>query len=145
MRSNRPSVRRSVGPSIRQSIAGFSLLEAVVAVMIVGLASVSALAAFGAQFRAAARVRNALEAEALAQERLSAIVVTPSIAFPSLPDSLRSGEFPPPFNRYHWEATARSVRNEAALFDITATVLWVGGSYRLDSRLYRPVSVVPRK
>jgi hypothetical protein len=115
--SHRPPVRRSTRPSaterpqergarlgaresfrVRPSTeAGFALLEAVVAVTIVGLAVVSSLAAFGAQLRGADRARIALEAEALAQERLSALVLAQSAAVRSLPDSLRSGEFTPPF------------------------------------------------
>ena len=50
--------------------SGFSLLEAVVALAIVGVTAVGALAAVGAELRAADDARTTLEADALAVYRM---------------------------------------------------------------------------
>src|SRR6059036_69164 len=49
---------------------GFTLLEVVVALAIVGIAGVAALEAFGAEVRGADKTQQALPAAALAEERL---------------------------------------------------------------------------
>lgn len=131
-------MRESLGNS-----AGFTLLEALVAVTIVGLVAVSSLAAIGAQLRIADRARIALEAEALAQDQLTAVRLLPANDLNPIPDSLRHGTFDPPFDRYSWEHTVREVSGQPGLFDIAAVVTWGDGSYALRSRIYRP-SALPR-
>ncbi|MGE5731089.1 MAG: type II secretion system protein, partial [Gemmatimonas sp.] len=49
---------------------GITLLEAVVAIAIVGMTSVAALEAAGGEMRTAERARRAIEVEALASSRL---------------------------------------------------------------------------
>mgnify|MGYP001205221527 CR=1 FL=1 len=51
--------------------AGFTLLEAVVALAIVGTVAIGALEAYGAEARAATRARASAPAAAIARERLS--------------------------------------------------------------------------
>ena len=117
---------------------GFSLLEAVVALAIVGVASVGALAAFGAELRTADRGRRALEANALAEERLAHLRLLPRAELDPLRDSLRKGQFPKPFDQYHWEISTRSVPNRPDLFDLAVTVKWDDRSYTEATRAYRP-------
>jgi prepilin-type N-terminal cleavage/methylation domain-containing protein len=117
---------------------GFSLLEAVVALAIVGLASVGALAAFSAELRTSDRARRALEANALAEERLAELRLLPRVELAPLTDSLRKGKFPQPFEEYRWEASAGSVRSRDDLFDLAVTVHWEGGAYAEATRAYRP-------
>jgi prepilin-type N-terminal cleavage/methylation domain-containing protein len=117
---------------------GFSLLEAVVALAIVGLASVAALAAFGAELRTSDRARRALEANALAEERLAQLRLVPRRELDPLADSLRQGAFSPPFAEYRWEASSRSVRGRDDLFDLTVAVRWPEGAYTEATRVYRP-------
>ena len=121
---------------------GFSLLEAVVALAIVGLAGVGALAAFAAELRTTDRAAHALEANALAEERLARLRLAPRRELEPLADSLRGGRFAPPFDAYAWEAASRPVSGHDDLFDLSVEVRWDAGAYAESTRLYRPVPVV---
>lgn len=64
---------------------GFALLEAVVALAIVGMATVGAVGAIGAQVRAADAAVAALEADALAEDRLARARLLPPESLEQLP------------------------------------------------------------
>jgi len=130
--------RAAESPSRRAAERGFTVLEALVAVTIVGMTAVASLATFGRQLQAGARAEAALEAEALADEQLARLRLLPVVALQALPDSLRSGTFPPPFERYRWTSTIRARLHEADLHEATATVRWDGGEFAVSTRLYRP-------
>jgi type II secretory pathway pseudopilin PulG len=125
----------------RTAEGGFSLLEAVVALAIVGLAGVSALAAFGAELRTTERAGRALEAAALAEERLAHLRLAPRRDLDPLADSLRRGRFAAPFGDYAWEATSRSPSGRTDVLDLTVDVRWQDGAYGERTRIYRPVPV----
>lgn len=118
--------------------AGFTLLEATVAVAIIGLVAVGALAAFAADSRASSKANELLPAAALAEERLARLELADVRELDMLPDSLAHGQFDEPFGDYAWSASASPVRDELALYDFSATVTWSGGSYTLHRRRYRP-------
>lgn len=122
-----------------RSQRGFSLLEALIALTIVGLAAVAGLSAFAAQLRAAERTRTALEAQSLAEEQMAQLRVLPARSYRSLPDSLRHGHFAPPFERYEWRRAVRARPGMPDLFSASVEILWAGGSYALETRLYRPL------
>jgi len=122
---------------------GFSLLEAVVAVAIVGVASVSVLAAFGGEVRTADRARTALEAEALAVDRLTTVRLLTLDELDDLPDSVSTGRFTPPFDRYRWEIDVRRLSGQRDLHQVSVLVAWPEGEYALETRLYRPPPVSP--
>jgi hypothetical protein len=135
------------GRVVIRSEGGFTLLEAVVAVTIVGLAAVSSLAAFGAELRAGGRAQRALELEALADEALARIRLLPVASLVSLPDSLRSGYFAPPFETYHWMSLVSPVIGEPGLYDVSIVVRGsddapIGApaapTRQISTRLYRP-------
>ena len=121
---------------------GFTLLEAMIAVVIVGLAGVAALETVGAELRTASRTRHALHATALAEHRMETLRVLPPSGLRTLPDSLERGTFAPPLERYGWTATVREVPGEAGLYDAQVVVRWDGGSFPLRTRLYRPDPVL---
>lgn len=133
------------------SRAGFTLIEAAVAVTIVGLAAVASLAAFGAELRAGDRARTALEVEALLEEQLSLTRLLPTQSLISLPDSLTRGEFLPPFERYAWSRSVRVVPGTPGLFDVTVRVRRAAdrsteddsrtGEWSIATRLYRSAAV----
>lgn len=122
----------------RRADGGFSLLEAVAALAILGVAGVAAVAALGAELRTTEQVSRALPAVALARDRLAAIRLAPPEDLDRLPDSLAHGSFPPPFEDYRWEASARSLSDEDELFSVRVRVIWEAGDYPLETRLYRP-------
>ena len=120
---------------------GFTVLEAAVAVAIIGMISIGALAAFSADLRAAQRAQDLLPASALAEERLAALELADPTRLAMLPDSLTRGRFGPPFERYEWTASARPVRGERSLYDFAVRVRWETGEYTLARRRFRPPPV----
>jgi prepilin-type N-terminal cleavage/methylation domain-containing protein len=122
-----------------RSDRGFSLIEALIALTIVGLTAVAGLSAFAAQLRAAERTRTALEAQSLAEEQLARLRILPARAYRSLPDSLRHGRFAPPFDRYQWRHAVRSRPEMPDLFAASVEIVWPEGRYALETRLYRPL------
>lgn len=117
---------------------GFTLLEGVVALAIVGVVAVAVLGAFAGDLRATERVRHALVAEALAEQRLATVRLLEVRELTRLPDSLRRGSFAAPLDGYRWTIDARRVRNEQGLFDLVVRIEWAGGAYALASRGYAP-------
>lgn len=119
--------------------AGFTLLEAAVSLVIVGMVAIGALHASAAESRAAVRARAAAPAAALAAERLSRLQLAPPQALRALPDSLRRGALVAPAGRYDWLASASRVDGESDLYTLRVEVSWRGGSYALATRAYRPI------
>lgn len=117
---------------------GFTILEAVIALAIVGLAGVSALEAMGGEVRAATRTADAYTLSALAQDRLALIALASPRTLASLPDSLARGTFPEPFAAYRWTATSRAVPGERDLYDVSVTIIG-DHEFVVRTRFYRPV------
>jgi prepilin-type N-terminal cleavage/methylation domain-containing protein len=126
----------------RRSRHGFTLLEAVIALAIIGAAVVGVLGAFGGDVRAAERSRTALTVSALARSRLARVEIATAAELATLPDSLAHGAFDAPFEGYQWKATSRAVPGEPDLYDLRVTVSWNDGQSELRSRRYRPVPLV---
>jgi len=122
----------------RRDRRGFTILEAVIALAIVGLAGVAALEALGGELRAADRAGSVSTAAALAQDRLAALTVLPALDLSPLADSLARGAFSEPFADYRWSATVRPALGEADLYDVAVAVAGRGTDYTVATRLYRP-------
>ena len=120
---------------------GFTLLEAAVAMTIIAIVGVAALAAFGADLRAASRAHEALPAAALARERLATLNLVAANELRRLPDSLARGTFVKPLDTYAWRASVKEVRGEPALVELTVRIEWAGGAYVVTERRYRPTMV----
>ena len=118
---------------------GFTILEAVIALAIVGLAGVSALEAMGAEVRAADRAAEAYTLAALAQDRLAVIALVSPRALSPLPDSLARGTFPPPFEMYRWTDSVQPLAGGRWLYDVTVTISGDRRDYTARTRLYRPL------
>lgn len=130
--------------SARADRRGFTILEAAVALSIIGMAAMGALSSFGSEMRAGSRAQLALPAVALAEERLAVFQIVPASRMSALPDSLRRGRFAPPLERYAWTAHASAVNGEPDLYDVTVRVSWTEGEYELRSRIYRQPPRVAR-
>jgi type II secretory pathway pseudopilin PulG len=111
---------------------GFVLLEAVVALLVIGLATAGALELFSAHLRAAGRQPGLVTAAALAQDRMAAVRLLPPEGMRTLADSLARGQFAAPFADYRWRATTVGQRGEN-LYEIRVDVYWRDGSYDLAS------------
>lgn len=124
---------------------GISLLEAVVAVAIVGMTAISALESVGGGMRTAEKSRRAIEAEALASSRLEFMDLLTERELQSLPDSVRSGKFPKPLDEYAWTTTAAPLDEQAGVYDVHVTVTWPTGSYAVKTYLYRQPAFATRR
>lgn len=116
---------------------GFVLLEAAVALLVIGLATAGALELFSAHLRAAARQPALVAAAALAQDRMAAVRLLPPEGMRRLADSLARGRFAPPFAAYQWRTVATRARN-ANVYEIRVDVSWSGGSYTLATSASAP-------
>lgn len=112
---------------------GFVLVEAVVALLVVGLVAAAAVELLGADLRAARREPALLTASALAQDRMAGLLLLDDEALERLPDSLAAGRYPAPFTAYAWRSTVQRASDEK-LYDVHVQVYWSGGSVVLDSR-----------
>ena len=116
---------------------GVTLFEAVAAMAIVGIVSIAALEAVGSQMRTAEHARRAVEASALAQQRLDWLDFMNEGNLRSLPDSVRAGKFDAPLSEYSWTTTANPVATQAGVFDVAVKVSWPENSFELRSYVYR--------
>ena len=117
---------------------GFTILEALVALAIVGLAGVAAMEALGGELRTADRARQVYRATALAEDRMAAVQLLSATELATLPDSIAKGAFRAPFETYRWTATALAVPDERDLYDVVVRVEGDAVPFELRTRLYRP-------
>lgn len=117
--------------------AGFTLLEAVVALTIVGMVAIASLRTLGTEIATADQSNRVLVLSALAADRMAHMKVLDRDELEFLPDSIERGTFEPPFVDYRWDATSREVRDAYGLFDISVTVIGADGEFSVSSRLYR--------
>ena len=117
---------------------GFTLIEAVVALAILGGAGLATIEALGAQVRGADRAREAYMLAALAQDRLTAAVVIPAPGTYPLPDSLARGRFPAPFEAYRWNTTVTPVFGDPDLYRVRVEITSPSGEYEIETLLYQP-------
>lgn len=116
---------------------GFTLVEAVVALLILGLALTPMLGAVTAGVRAQGRLRAAHESVSLAEAKMNELALVPadSIAGYLRP---RSGWFAEPFGGYRWRALLRPDPASPALVRGAVLVEWRDGSYSLETVFHRP-------
>ena len=115
---------------------GFTLLEAVVALAIIGLVCVGVLGAYGATLRADVVAAERLPLAALAEERIAALDLEPG-SLERLPDSLARGTFGAPFQTATWDTEVRRVTQSETLYDITVRVRDGNDVFTLRTRRHR--------
>jgi hypothetical protein len=112
------------------------MLEAVVALAIVGLVCVGVLGAYGGAIRADVAAADRLPLATLAAERISVVDLAPG-SLQRLPDSLAGGSFAPPYESATWETETRRVEQTDGLYDIIVRVHDGTDVYTLRTRRYR--------
>lgn len=118
--------------------AGFTVLEAAIALAIIAASAIGVLGAFGAHTRGVSQMRDQAELAALAQDVLARIRVLRTAEFTPLPDSLAKGDFGPPFVGATWRATVVPVSSEPQLLEILVTTSRATASYELRTRRFVP-------
>jgi prepilin-type N-terminal cleavage/methylation domain-containing protein len=118
--------------------AGFTLLEALVALVILGTAVSAALGAFGGGLRAAAAVHSHANGVRLAESRLSELELlrSDSLAYYAEAGG-REGRFAAPMDRFGWRAQITRVSGTEGLLRAAVVVTWNGGDYRLATEYFR--------
>ncbi len=117
---------------------GILLLEALIGLAIIGMVSISLLAATGTQVRSADKADVLLTAAALAQDRQAAIQFLDTEQFTRPPDSLLAGTFPAPFDEFTWTAEVAEMDGEYDLFVVSITVTGRGEWFPLETLVHRP-------
>ena len=117
---------------------GFVLIEAVVALAIIGLVSIALLATTAAQVRTAGKAQRLLTARALAEERLAMLRTLHWQELRAVPDSLVAGTFPPPFETYTWQAEVTPAEGEYELYMATVIVDDGDEAFPLVTLLHEP-------
>jgi type II secretory pathway pseudopilin PulG len=128
------------GPGPRVSAradAGFTLAEALVALVLVGAALVPLLGAVSRGVRAQADVGGAVEAVALAEARMGELELLPLDSLPAYLQP-RTGVFPAPFAGYRWRALVRPRADAPAVLQAAVVVEWDGREYTLETYFHRP-------
>ncbi len=124
---------------------GFTLFEATAALAIVGITSVAALSAVGAELRTTERARRAIEASALATSRLDFMALLSSDELQALPDTVAKGAIAPPLGDYSWRTTSSALSGQPGLYAVDITINWPNGAYTVRTYLYRqpPLATTP--
>ena len=116
---------------------GITLFETVAALTIVSMTAVSALAAVASELRTTERARRAIEAEALATQRMDFLNMMTEQELQSLPDSVRKGTFAEPLDEYSWETASSVEPSQAGVYNVTIRILWPKNSYVVRTAQYR--------
>lgn len=113
--------------------SGFTLIEVVAALAVVGLLLAGSLGAAAADARASRKAADVTEASALAEDLLFR---TPFLRWDSLTAFGTQGEgrFAAPLERYRWSIETAPVPGEPELVEATVVVSWEGGAYTASTR-----------
>lgn len=116
---------------------GFTLVEATVALLLLGVALVPLLQSVTAGVRSEGDLAATLNAVPLAESRMEELSLLP---LDSLDDylTIRGGSFAPPHAGYRWSALLRPSPESPALVQAAVRVEWEGGGYSLETFFHRP-------
>jgi prepilin-type N-terminal cleavage/methylation domain-containing protein len=120
---------------------GFTLVEAVVALLIVAVALVPLLASARLALDGGARSAPAREAVALAEARMEEMSLLPVDSIVAYL-SPREGRFAAPYAAWRWRALMRGEPRSPALVRAAVTVDGPGGSYSIETTFHR-VAMLP--
>lgn len=116
---------------------GFTLLESLVALVVVGLALLTTVAAVSRARRTQHDAVEALRLAALADARMSELALLPADSVASY-RTAREGGFAPPVGRHRWRALLRDEPGTPGLVRAAVLVAGPGGEYTLETLLHYP-------
>lgn len=125
-------------PRAPQGRRGFVLLEALVALAIVGIMAIALLASTSTQLRTAGKAADLLTARSLAEERMAVLRSLEFAALSDPPDSILEGTFAEPFGEYSWRAEVAPVDDEYDLFTAAVLVSVQDEEFTLRTLLHQP-------
>jgi hypothetical protein len=126
--------------SFNRTRGGFVLMEAVVALAIIGLVAIALLATTASQVRTADKASLLLTARTLADERMATLRMLSYDQLMEVPDSLLAGTFPAPFESWSWraEVVPMDETEEYDLFTVGVAVEGYDESFALRTLLHEP-------
>ena len=126
--------------SFNRARGGFVLMEAVVALAIIGLVASALLATTASQVRTADKASLLLTARTLADERMATRRMLSYDQLSEVPDSLLAGTFPAPFENWSWRAEVVPIdeTEEYDLFTVGVAVEGYDESFALRTLLHEP-------
>jgi type II secretion system protein I len=107
----------------RRQRGGFTLIEMIIASLLLVIGVAGALAAIGASTRAGAYASQIQTAALLAQRQLAEAASQPD----SLSGGDQEGSFDDPYSNYHWKQSVEATDYQN-LFKVTVTVTWGNSS-----------------
>lgn len=108
--------------SSRRSKRGFTLVEMIVATMLLAIGAVAAMMCIGSATRAAGVSREYATAARMAEQRFAEIAQQPD----QIQGGTQSGDFGQDYPGYSWEQTVETT-DFAGLVRVTLTITWVSG------------------
>ncbi|MEW6441485.1 MAG: prepilin-type N-terminal cleavage/methylation domain-containing protein [bacterium] len=115
--------RRPPAKSTRTAPEGFTLLEVMVAVAILGIAMTTLHYGQAQAIRAQARTENMIVATMKAMERMHEIAFLRPEELPRAGES-EEGAFEPPYERFHWRVRVEENEYTPDLLNIFLTINW---------------------
>lgn len=124
---------------MRRERRAFTMLEAMVALALIGLVCVGVLAAYAGALRTSVSAAEKLPLLELARDRLAALDLSPA-PLDALPDSLARGAWTgsSPYAGTRWTVTATPLGRPDGLYDVRVTVVRGDADVSLRTRRYRP-------
>ncbi|HEX7049242.1 MAG TPA: hypothetical protein VF188_03435 [Longimicrobiales bacterium] len=116
---------------------GFALLEALVALLLLGTVIAASLGAFAGGLRAEAGLDRHLTAVALAEHRLTELSLLPRDSLAAY-GTIRAATFAAPFDDFRWSALVRPAPDHADLYRAAVRITWNDGAFSLETMFYRP-------
>lgn len=115
---------------------GFTLVEALVALAVLGVTLVGALEVTSRTLRVQAAAERHLEAVALANAKLNQLATLPVDSLASY-QTRRTGNVRLGGHRYAWQALARRDSSDFALWEAAVRVEWGEGEFTAETAFYR--------
>ncbi|MGQ9660806.1 MAG: type IV pilus modification PilV family protein [Kiritimatiellia bacterium] len=136
-------IRRGLRQVVVPCGAAFTLIEVLVAVVILSTGIVLVLRAFDASVVALSEARDTMRAAALLRERIVLTTLDVRSAADYVPPT-RSGRFEDPYRDFHWNEEANTVAGSGPTvsYELVETVWRDGSDRRFTTRTY--VTVEPQ-